>query len=168
MPSLNISRDETKEFQTYAWNYFQLHAGQRMSVFNFYIFLAALMTTGLVTTFNVSFQAHYLGILLGALLSFISFVFWKLDERTRFLIRLSEDALKELEGTFKSPNNLKDPHPVQLFRFEEFATGNLPTRRILFWKNQLSYRNSFNLVYLVFSLLGIAGVAISILVAISD
>jgi hypothetical protein len=46
----------------YAWSYFQLHANQRMASFNFFVVIAALLTTGLARTFDKDFQFHFLGV----------------------------------------------------------------------------------------------------------
>jgi len=36
--------DKKEEQMEYAWNYFQLHAGQRMASFNFFVVIAALLS----------------------------------------------------------------------------------------------------------------------------
>ena len=74
-----------REMQQYVWCYFELHANQRMSVFRFFIGLATFLTASLLTA---AVQQHDVaGAVLGALLGLVSFVFWRLDERTCFLIR---------------------------------------------------------------------------------
>ena len=162
---MSIPPDKVKEIWEYAWNYFQMHATQRISVFNFFVVLAALMTSGLVTTFGLNLQAHLLGIAIGVLLMMISFVFWKLDQRTRFLIKNSENALKIIEETFPVPHCQDTPHEVQLFKLEEYKTDKIKTTRPgWFWRRQLSYSESLNLVYLLFGSFGFIGVIISILV----
>ena len=88
----------SREMQHYAWCYFELHASQRMSVFKFFIGLATFLTASLLAA---TVQKHHVpGALLGALLTLVSFVFWRLDERTSFLIKRSERALEELEEIF--------------------------------------------------------------------
>ncbi|NKB65750.1 MAG: hypothetical protein GKR89_01695 [Candidatus Latescibacteria bacterium] len=157
---MDIPPDKTQQLRQYAWDYFHLHSTQRMSVFNFFTFLAALMTTGLVTTFGPNFQAHSLGIALGALLSLIAFVFWKLDQRTRFLIKNAEEALKELEGSIGGEQD--QPHPATLFRYEEHRTSAARRAQSIWpWRRQLSYGKSLNLVFLLFGLFGLIGAAIS-------
>jgi hypothetical protein len=44
-----------KEQRDYAWSYFQLHANQRMTSFNFFVVIAALLTTGLARSLENDF-----------------------------------------------------------------------------------------------------------------
>ena len=87
------SEELLKEQREYAWSYFQLHANQRMTTFNFFVVIAALLTTGLSGTFNKDFQNPFIGIVLGAGLIVISFIFWKLDQRIRYMIKHAETTL---------------------------------------------------------------------------
>jgi len=59
-----------------AWDYFELHANQRLTTFNFYVVISSLVTTGLLATFEKQYRTPYLGIGLGVLLTLLSFVFW--------------------------------------------------------------------------------------------
>lgn len=74
-----------KELRDYVWNYFQVHAAQRLTTFNFYIALSTAVTTGLFATLSQAFRVPLLGVVLGILLITFSFVFWKLDHRNREL-----------------------------------------------------------------------------------
>jgi len=82
---------------THAGRYFELHANQRMSVFNFFLALSGVVSAGLAALVQGSAHLIFLGILLGLLLVLVSFIFWKLDQRVSFLIKHAEDALSELE-----------------------------------------------------------------------
>ena len=88
---------QMKEQRDYAWSYFQLHANQRMTSFNFFVVIAALLTTGLARTFAKGFEYHFVGVCLGIGLMAIAFLFWKLDQRVRHLIKHAESILKQLE-----------------------------------------------------------------------
>lgn len=78
-----------------AWKHFELHAKQRIEVFKSYLTLTALVFAG----YGVSIQAKVfgLGIFLCAFWILISTLFLLLDRRTRDLIKLSEDYLKDEE-----------------------------------------------------------------------
>ena len=111
-----------KEMQQYVWGYFELHANQRMSVFKFFIGLATFLTASLLAA---AVQKHHVaGVLLGTLLTLVSLVFWRLDERTCFLIKRSERALEQLEETFFG-NNAGSLRCLQLFRDERTETDNV-------------------------------------------
>ena len=79
-----------RDHRNATWEYFKVHAQQRMSLFNFFVVFSSLATTCLVATFREETRAHMLGVGLGILLMVVSFIFWKLDERVRFLIKHAE------------------------------------------------------------------------------
>ncbi len=81
----------------HAWRYFQLHAAQRMTVFNVFTLFAGLLIAGLSATIQKSEGLALIGIALGLLLTLLAFVFWKLDQRACFLVKLAEDAIADVE-----------------------------------------------------------------------
>lgn len=154
-----------KEQRDYAWNYFQLHASQRMSSFNFFVVIAALLTTVIAATFKTDCTNHWLCVPLGMSLSVISYVFWKLDQRTRFLIKHAENALKKLENNWNE--HAFYPH-IALFSYEEERTSELKKNKQFFpsqWR--LSYSECLSTVYVVFALLGIFAMIFSTLLEMS-
>jgi hypothetical protein len=85
-------------------------------------------------------------------LCFLAFVFWKLDQRTKFLIDHAEAILREMEKGRESSE--------QLFTRERTAWNNKKNayvgwEKVCFWRLSLSYSNCFNLVYSAFFLLGL-------------
>jgi len=70
-----------------AWDCFQMHSSQRLTTFNFYIVISSVITTALISTFQKDYKVPLLGIPIGLLLSFFSFIFWKLDSRNRSLLK---------------------------------------------------------------------------------
>ncbi len=148
-----------KEAQQYIWQYFALHAGQRMTTFNYYVVLSSFTTTGLVTTFQPNFSNHYLGITLGILLLLLSFIFWKLDRRVRFLIKHSETFLKQIESEL---SNELPFDAIKVFTNEEFETKQLKDKRVYFWQRQLSYSENFSIVFLSFAAFGFVGLTSSL------
>src|SRR5262249_4702094 len=151
------AHDTLKEQRDYAWAYFQLHANQRMSSFNFFVVIAALLTTGLATTLKSDFTHHYVGVVLALSLFVISFVFWKMDQRVRYLIKHAEEALKAIEEKWMSNEDFIGPN-LALFRTEEEKTDSI--RELGSWKPwqwHLSYAACFEAVYLVFGVLAVVG-----------
>ncbi len=120
---------DLKSLLRYSWDYFHVHADQRMSVFNFFVALAVLMTGGLVGTFHKDFGMPALGIVLGLGLGFVSFVFWKLDQRVKFLLKNVEASLAELEKHFPTAGSANEPHVTQLFSWESTVTRGLRSSR---------------------------------------
>jgi hypothetical protein len=93
----NQGQEAIHKMLDHAWRYFALHAGQRMSVFNFFLVLAASVAAVLAASLQREGGFHVLGMALGCILVLVSFIFWKLDQRTAFLVKHAEAAIAELE-----------------------------------------------------------------------
>ncbi len=159
MIDLNNSLKEKRE---YAWSYFQLHANQRMSSFNFFVVIAALLTTAFVGTLEKDFEYHCLSIILATSLVFISFIFWKLDQRVRYLVKHAEEALKVIEEQWINAGIISSD--VALFQTEEKETASIrncnPWNP---WQKHLSYADCFGAVYLIFGVFGFAGGVVAVI-----
>lgn len=84
----------------HAWKYFEIHSQQRMTVFNFYITVVGLLAAGCGIALQQGGKFMYFSIILGFFISFITFIFYKLDDRVSVLIKNSEMALKHLEMNY--------------------------------------------------------------------
>jgi len=96
----------------------------------------------------------------------ISFVFCKLDQRVRYLIKRAEGALKTLEEDWKNRDPNTDGHQA-LFSAEEADTKELRTQlREKYpsrpWLWHMTYYECFCLVYVVFGVIGMLGAILSI------
>jgi hypothetical protein len=136
--------DEGKFLTTVIWNHFQVHAGQRMTIFNFYIVFSSLLSGAVLTALQAPSKHDFTLSILGLGLVVISFVFWRLDERNRLLIHCSEDALKALEAdAWKSHSSARE---LRVFTNSDQLTQNK--------KWHLKYSTCFRIVFLTFSLFG--------------
>ena len=143
---------QEKNFE-HAWRYFQLHAAQRITVFNYFLIISGVGASGLAATLQGSQRFSSLGIALGLLLILVSFVFWKLDQRTAFLITRAEIVLIEIEKSF--PNK-----KFQIFNLEfelTRAESNNKNRWLRIW----SYGKSFRLIFTMMSFFGFGGTVLS-------
>lgn len=125
----------------HAWGYFALHANQRITVFNYFVVFAGVLTTGIAAAVQASREMASVGIALGLLLVLLSFVFWKLDQRTSFLIKHAEDVIRQLE-----------PASASLLGTEGAKTQ-VAKRDERLW----TYGRAFRTIFLVMALVGIAG-----------
>ena len=152
-----LPEDEEKTFRAQAWAYFSLHAAQRMQSFQFYITLVTALVGGAIVLMKSDGASHMWLALIYAIASLLSFVFWKLDCRTRLLIKNAEAALKYLDYQY----NLSDvdglPHPLRLFDKDEVMAGHSSAGNI--WNSELSYSKCFNLVFAIF---GYGGAALAV------
>ena len=137
---------------THAWRYFELHAHQRMSVFNFFVALSGAVSAGLAAIVQGSAQVSFLGIVLGILLIMVSFVFWKPDQRTSFLIKHAEAALSVLERALPDER-------ARLFLYEPFKTDAAASGN--WWSRYWTYGESFRIVFLSIGLIGFGGSLLS-------
>src|SRR5690348_15287302 len=88
----SLREDPISAARHYAWQWFRYHAAQRQAVFRFFVLMAGAVATGYISVQD-SLELRPLAWLFGLLLSTISFLFWRLDERSRILIQLAEDYL---------------------------------------------------------------------------
>ncbi len=133
----------------HCWRYFQLHAVQRLTVFNFYVVLAGLVAAGLSATLQGSPRFAMLGVVLGLILSLLSYVFWKLDQRGSFLVKHAEEAMSEME-------NATLPEISRLFMREP---KRFQTQRIA--RGLWTFGRSFRLVFGVMAAFGLCGAFIA-------
>jgi len=134
-----------------AWDYFQLHASQRMTIFNFYLISSSLIVTCYFASFKVDANLQEARPILSVLLCMIAFVFWKLDQRTKFFIKNAESTLKYFEKLEAADKAAK------VFTNEEESTAAKKPRgwrQILFLFYHPSYSDCFNSVFFAFFAMG--------------
>lgn len=139
----------------HAWRYFELHANQRMAVFNFFMIMAAALAAGIAASLQGSAKLAAIGVVLGLLLTLASFVFWKLDQRVSFLIKHAEVALAEIEVTLPAER-------ARLFSLEPASTKKAESNAS-FWSRHWSYGKSFRLIFVVMAVFGLCSAALSAL-----
>lgn len=151
MKSMNI--EQQKMMRDYAWEYFSQHAEQRLKTFNFYVLFCTVVIGGFSTILSrCSLSISY--IFMPLLLIFFSFIFWKLDQRTRMLINNGEDALKYLDSLalLELPEEAeilgvfaRDDKKIETIRANPPCSG------------FFTYQKAFNYVFFVMSLVGVIG-----------
>lgn len=132
------------EVRNHCWNYFALHAQQRMSAFQFFITLeTALIGAGLlVLQSDFSSDSHF-KIVIGPMIILLSFVFWKIDQRTKDLIKGAEVGLKEIENFFLANTKVA----VHLPFLSDAQTNNTLVSFPLL-PGRLTYSKSFGAVFI--------------------
>lgn len=138
----------------HAWRYFELHAGHRMSLFNFFTALASINLAGLGATFLATRTFSAVGILLGLALALLSFVFWKLDQRVSFLVKHSEQVLATFEPIVLSPGGC-------LFSEEPAKTAHPDNQQG--WRGIWTYGRAFRVTFFAMAAIGLSGSLLSTL-----
>jgi hypothetical protein len=146
-----LQQDKLKVVNEYAWNWFSFHAAQRMKVFSFFFVVIGALTAAHYQTFSMPSVAMTF-----AALGFVfSILFWRLDLRSRELVKLGEELLLEMEGHMraweiasvelvKRANSKKTKHSA-------------PLAQLLYSHSQV-----FNAVFFVIALVSAIGTLISI------
>ena len=150
-----------KYMREYTWNYFIAFAEARLATFRFYLVFCTILMAGIVAVFGA--DEKWLAASLGLVLSFLSFVYWKIDVRHKELVKRAEHALEYLEKRFPLPEGEEQPHVLQLFHSEaerERSYRRFP--RYFGPKAHFSYSTCVNLVFRVFGLGGIVVAVVSI------
>jgi hypothetical protein len=134
------SEADAAEIADFAFKWFQVHADQRLKVFNFFLIIAGICVAGFFTATQA--KNAVAASLISFVLVAVCVCFKQLDLRTAQLVEIGEDYLREwLEYKSKSL---------------ESTTVNI-VKRADVTRNCLSYRWVFNLLFLIFGLLGVLG-----------
>ena len=142
--------------QQQAWNYFALHAQQRLTTVNFYLVVATTLTAAAVASFGENFAFPGLRLPTGLLLSLLSFAFWRLDFRNRELIKAAETALRSLECRGRVGESHREPPVEWLFTGEERRSNE--RKGATGWKRYTvphTYSDVFNVLFGSFLVAGL-------------
>lgn len=157
---VSLSEEQEKTYRAQAWSYFSVHAGQRMQTFQFYVTLITALVGGAIVLAKGDYGKIGLGAV-GSAIALMSYVFWKLDCRTRLLIKNAEGALKFLDRFHALPPMDGAPHPLDLFsRDDALRRQRVGLLRLV--AGDLSYSNCFNLVYAIFGCGGVFFVGVAL------
>jgi hypothetical protein len=156
MKSLEITKQwEPAELRQHCWGYFQYHASQRTTVFNFYLVTCALLTTGYLHVVATS-SAFNVAIILGLLFPLLSFIFWKLDCRNVEMVELAEKAMVALEQMYIPKEDEGSPTALEIFSNEAKQTREAESRISFWsWRNHYRHKHCFHLIFWSISALGI-------------
>ncbi|MCH9052826.1 MAG: hypothetical protein IIA72_17440 [Proteobacteria bacterium] len=140
------SDDARKLALDHAWKWFEYHANQRLVTFRFYLILVASLLAADFVALREKMWS--ISIVVGAILVCVTYLFFKLDERNKILVKLGEAALTSEENYISGilgNDNL-----------------NLVEKADIKPSGVLSYRQIFSGIFLAFALLGIVIVVYSV------
>jgi hypothetical protein len=131
---------DAAEVADLAFKWFQVHADQRLKVFNFFLAIAGICVAGFFTAMQA--KNPIAASLISIVLFVVCICFKQLDLRTAQLVEIGEDYLREWLD--EKNKRLKSTNVNLIARAD--------VRR-----HCLSYRQVFNLLFLIFGFLGILG-----------
>lgn len=162
VPTKALTTEELKEARRYAWAYFALHADQRMKLFNFFLVLSGAALAAFPTIRGMT-PGSKLSAFLPLLLVLAAFVFWRLDERTRSLIRNAESALRFLDRHWSVDTAAAGEPPwLHLFARDDYLMDLVKTKSRIRGVPR-SYTDNFRLVY---AMIGCLGLGLSVWVSV--
>lgn len=129
-----------------ASTWFQIHADQRLKLFNFYVLLFLGLLAGFGTV--VKEKLYWLELGIPLLLLVITYSFKQLDRRSAALVKHAECALRELERKLEAASALPEIKLIEAANEKD---------------DVLSYRQAFNLIFFAGALASAAGVVLAIL-----
>lgn len=145
-----MNADEQAAFDR-AWRHFQLHAEQRIAVFNFFVASSGLLLTGLAYVLAGEQRLWPFGVAAGFMTFLLAIVFWKLDQRSSQLVRVSESEIEAIEaassqrcGVFSSVALLPTANSINAVR-SVWTSG-----------------RSFRLLFFAVAMLGLVGGGVSL------
>ena len=144
-------------FRSYAWSYFSFHADQRMKTFNFFIIIAGVFAGGILTLIKEAISSWII-LILGLSLSFLSYLFYRLDQRNRNLVINGESAIRHLDALHKLPAEDKIPHVLCIFEKDNHTTSQKP--KSIFKMN--SYCSYSMIIRYVLGLFGVVGIVLGV------
>lgn len=145
------------EFARNLWEYFVIHANQRIQMMNFFIILETFFVTTLLTLFQMEGDLGVFRFVMSAAIVFFSIIFCLLDARTKDMIKYSEKALKQLERKY----SVKYGRKIMIFSIEEKKTKR-DRRKSWIARKFLSYSKLLNFIFLFFSIIGCSGIFIEL------
>src|SRR5262245_9986241 len=86
--------------QAYAWNWFSLHASQRLQLVNFWLIAVAFLASAFVEARSNHMVAIAAGVSATGAVSSLAFL--RLDVRTRQMIQAAENALRYFESQYSA------------------------------------------------------------------
>ncbi|HVY28230.1 MAG TPA: hypothetical protein VHB79_16855 [Polyangiaceae bacterium] len=125
-----------------------------MSLFNYFVLCFAFVSAGLAGCIRAEGPLRLVGAALGLTLAAIALAFWKLDQRSAFLVKHAEGALREIEKQVAEEE-------ARLFHDEPEETAGsqqLPSPLWRVW----TYGQTFRVLFAIAGVVGLGGCALSV------
>ncbi len=149
--ALGASSDDerSKAALDHAWRHFQLHASQRIAVFNYFVVASGIAFAGLASAVQAPGRRALMGIPVGIAMIILAIVAAKLDQRGSELVKRAEEALSEAEHLLLPPFGRL---------FTRTRDGDLS-------KGHWSFSRSFRCLFWLVGLFGAGGCAVAVAAA---
>jgi hypothetical protein len=140
-----MKKEIVLKYRELHWSYFSLHAEQRLKTFHFYLIVAAILIGAFINIINEEKDLKF-AFILPFILAFISFIFYKIDQRARFMLKNSQDAIRHLDSKLIS-NDEDKPSRINIFEYDAHIQSDK--------KRGMNYSKSFGSIFMTFGVLSI-------------
>jgi cytochrome b561 len=129
--SSNRRREIDQAALAHAWDWFALHARQRMQCVNFFFLAVAFLATAYGTAMTKDLHALAVGICVLGIL--ISHYFHRLDQRTRALVDAGRKALRPFQQRLAHETNIQELEILKGVEQKKKGTSYSDILRMLHW-----------------------------------
>ena len=137
----------TKDWLDLAWGYFQQHAQQRITLFNFFVIFSTVMTTGYISSINGSYPI--MGVVVSILEILLAILFLKIEQRNKFLIYHVKEIIIGIERAH-FPNGTAAEKDFSIFHSEKQKSEKELGKKIFFEPKMITHGRAYRAIYNLF------------------
>lgn len=143
---------EKKDWLELCWKYFDRHADQRISYFNFFVVFSTILTSGAITVLQDSVDLRYTAIPIGVVQIFVAYMFLKIDQRNKFLTKHAENAIKDFE---QKNGNASDQYTFLFNKEDELTIDHRANdKKRFFLLHLITHGQAYKIIYISFMIWG--------------
>ena len=145
-----------KDVMELIWKYFEHHGNQRLTHINFFTVFSSAILVAQYTVLGTNNNLVFAPIVLGIVQIIVSFVFYKVDERTMFLVKHAEKAMVSIESAYNFAEDKGYINSLKIFT-NEIEETNKAKRERNFLLRQISHKKSYRILLISFAVMGVLG-----------
>lgn len=150
------SQISDKDVLELIWKYFEHHGNQRLTHINFFTVISSALLVSQYTVLETNNNLLFAPIVIGIVQIIVSFVFYKIDERTMFLVKHAEKAIVSIESTYGFSDDEGYIDSLKIFT-NEIEETNKAKKRKNFLLRQISHKKSYRILLISFAVMGALG-----------
>lgn len=150
------SQISDKDVLELIWKYFEHHGNQRLTHINFFTVFSSALLVSQYTVLGTNNNLLFVPIVIGIVQIIVSFVFYKIDERTMFLVKHAEKAMVSIESTYSFSDDKGYINSLKIFT-NEIEETNKAKKEKSFLLRQISHKKSYRILLISFAVMGVLG-----------
>lgn len=150
------SQISDKDVLELIWKYFEHHGNQRLTHINFFTVLSSALLVSQYTVLGTNNNLLFAPIVIGIIQINVSFVFYKIDERTMFLVKHAEKVMVSIESTYSFSDDKGYINSLKIFT-NEIEETNKAKKEKNFLLRQISHKKSYRILLISFAVMGVLG-----------